>query len=143
MLLANLPISRPSNSPGSFYVILVKKRYGALRFAIDSRRLNTVMTREEYSLPNPQAVFNRLEGNRYFSKLDIASTYWSISPLTTLEKKAFHTPKGLYKMEVPSGSQWRRQVGAFAPPFISVAPVLRQFARLNYERYSNTTAHIL
>ena len=47
--------------------ILVKKRDGTLRFAIDYRRLNAVTKRDEYSLPNPQAIFDRLEGNRYFS----------------------------------------------------------------------------
>ena len=101
MLSANPPICRPSKSPWSSDVILVKKRDGTLRFAIDYRRLNAVTKRDEYSLPNPQAIFDRLEGNRYFSKLDIASAYWSI-PVhpDDIEKTAFHTPRGLYEMNV-------------------------------------------
>ena len=42
-----------------------------------------------------------LGGSRYFSKLDIASAYWTI-PIEQedIEKTAFHTPRGQYEMLV-------------------------------------------
>ena len=33
---------------------------------------------ERYSLPNPQSITDRLIGSGHFSKLDIASAYWTI-----------------------------------------------------------------
>ena len=82
-------------------VVLVKKKDGSMRFAIDNRRLNLVTKRDEYSLPNPQSIFDRLEGRNYFSKLDIASAYWAI-PIASedVKKTAFHTPRGMYEMLV-------------------------------------------
>ena len=101
MLAADPPICRPSNSPWASDVVLVKKKEGSMRFAVDYRKLNTVTKRDEYSLPNPQSIFDKLEGSRFFSKLDIASAYWTIliAP-KDVEKTAFHTPRGMYEMLV-------------------------------------------
>ena len=78
MLSADTPICRHSKSLWASDVVLFKKRDGSLRFAVDYRRLNKVTKRDEYSLPNPQSIIDRLKGNRFFSKLDIASAYWTI-----------------------------------------------------------------
>ena len=101
MLAADPPICRPSKSPWASDVVLVKKKEGSMRFVVDYRRLNTVTKRDEYSLRNPQSIFDKLEGSRFFSKLDIASAYWKI-PIAPedIEKTAFHTPHGLYEMLV-------------------------------------------
>ena len=101
MLTADPPICRLSKSPWSSDIVLVQKRDGTLRFAVDYRRLNAVTKRDEYSLPNPQSIFDRLAGNRYFSKLDVASAYWSIpTHPRDIEKTEFHTPRGLHEMNV-------------------------------------------
>ena len=101
ILAADPPICRPSNSPWSSDIVLVQKRDGTLRFAVDYRRLNAVTKRDEYSLTNPQSIFDRLAGNRYFSKLDVAAAFWSI-PVHPgdIEKTAFQTPRGLHEMNV-------------------------------------------
>ena len=101
MLSADPPICQPSKSPWATNVVLVKKRDGSLRFAVDYRRLNGVTKRDEYSLPNPQSIFDRLQGSRYFSKLDVASAYWTI-PIRAedVEKTAFYTPRGMHEMLV-------------------------------------------
>ena len=68
---------------------------------MDYRRLNSVTKRDEYGLPNPQAIFDKLQGSRYFSKLDIASAYWTIPVAQEdIEKTAFHTPRGMFEMRV-------------------------------------------
>ena len=101
MMNADRPICRPSNSPWSSDVVLVKKKDGSLRFAVDYRRFNSVTKRDEYSLLNPQSIFDKLEGSRYFTKLDIASAYWTV-PIRgqDTEKTAFNTPRGLFEMLV-------------------------------------------
>ena len=94
-------IIRPSSSPWASDVVLVKKKDGSLRFAVDYRRLNAVTKQDEYRLPNPQSIFDKLQGSVYFSKLDVASSYWTI-PIRPqeIEKNAFHTPRGLFEMIV-------------------------------------------
>ena len=101
MMRANPPICRPSDSPWSSDVVLVKKKDGSLRFAVDYRRLNAITKRDQYSLPNPQSIFDKLKGSSFFSKLDIASAYWTV-PIREpdIEKTAFHTPRGLFEMMV-------------------------------------------
>ena len=94
-------ICRPSNSAWSSDVVLVRKKDGQMRFAIDYRQLNAVTKKDAYGPPNPQTILDKLEGNRYFSCLDIASAYWCI-PMkeSDITKTAFHTPRGLYEMLV-------------------------------------------
>ena len=101
MLATDPPIIRPSFSPLASDVVLVKKKDGSLRFAVDYRRLNAVTKRDEYSLSNPHSIFDKLHGSRFFTKLDIASAYWTI-PIRPqdIEKTAFHTPRGLFEMLV-------------------------------------------
>ena len=107
MLAAYPTICRPSNSPWASDVVLVKKKEGSMRFAMDYRKLNTVTKRDEYSLPNPQSIFDKLEGSRFFSKLDIAFAYWTI-PIAPedVKKRMFYTPRGIYEMLVMHLGLW-------------------------------------
>ena len=61
MLAAEPPICQPSKSPCASDVVLVKKRDGTMRKAVDYRGLNRVKNRDEYSLPNRQSIFDKLE----------------------------------------------------------------------------------
>ena len=71
-------ICRPSNSPWASDVVLVRKKDGQMRVAIDYRQLNAVTRRDAYGPPNPQSILDKLEGSRYFSSLDVASAYWCV-----------------------------------------------------------------
>ena len=46
----------PLKGPWASDVILVRKKDGSLRFAIDYRRLITVTKKDAYNLPNPQTI---------------------------------------------------------------------------------------
>ena len=90
-------ICRPSKSDWSSDVVLVCKKDGQMRFAIDYRQLNSVTKKDAYGPPNPQTILDKLEGSQYFSCLDVTSAYWCV-PMkeSDIPKTAFHTPRGLY-----------------------------------------------
>ena len=93
--------NRPLNSPWASNVVLVSKKDGRQRFAIDYRRLNEVSKKDAYSIPKIQSILDKLDGYRYFSAIDIFLAYWCV-PMREcdIEKMAFNTPRGLYEMTV-------------------------------------------
>lgn len=94
-------ICRPSSSPWSSRVILVRKKDSSYRFVVDYRDLNKVTKKDAYPAANWQDILDRMHGSKVFSFLDGASAYWSI-PLKEehKEKTAFSVPKGQYEMNV-------------------------------------------
>ena len=91
-------IIRHSNSPWASRVILVTKKDGTKRFAVDYRALNDCTKKDSYPIPEVKDIIDKLEGSRYFSTLDGASAYWSI-PIAEIdrEKTAFLTPRGQFE----------------------------------------------
>ena len=69
---------RPSNSPFSSNVVLVRKKDGSLRFCIDFRKLNSRTVKDAYMLPRIDSTIDTLIGAKYFSKLDLRSGYWQV-----------------------------------------------------------------
>ena len=94
-------LCRPSASPWASNVVLVTKKDGRKRFAIDYRRLNSVTKKDTYGIPQIQTILDKLNGYNYFSVLDIASAYWCV-PVREgdIEKTTFNTPRGLYEVTV-------------------------------------------
>ena len=94
-------IIRPSSSPWSSPVVLVKKKDGSLRFCVDYRKLNDVTIKDSYALPRIDDCLDSLSGSRFFSALDLASGYWQISLAEEDKcKSAFSTHDGLFSFEV-------------------------------------------
>ena len=69
---------RPSKSPYSSNVVLVRKKDGSLRFCIDFRKLNSRTVKDAYNLPRVDDTIDTLIGSKYFSKLDLRSGYWQV-----------------------------------------------------------------
>lgn len=84
-------------------VVMVKKKNGQLRFAVDYRKLNTITKQHTFPLPRLEDVFDTIGVSKasIFSTLDLASGFWQI-PMDpeTSHKSAFVTPSGVY--------QWKR-----------------------------------
>jgi len=68
-------IVEPCASPWAANVVLVKKRDGTLRCAIDYRQLNKITRGDSYPLPRIDACLDTLQGSSWFSTLDLRSGY--------------------------------------------------------------------
>ena len=69
---------RPSVSPYSSNVVLVRRGDGSLRFCIDFRKLNSHAVRDAYNLPRVNDTIDTFIGSKYFSKSDLRSGYWQV-----------------------------------------------------------------
>jgi hypothetical protein len=69
---------RPSGSPFGAPVLFVKMKDGGFRMCVDYRLLNSQTIKNKYPLPRIAELFDRLQGARYFSKIDLRSGYHQI-----------------------------------------------------------------
>lgn len=94
-------VIRPSTSPWSSPVVLVKKKDGVVRFCVDYRKLNQEARFDAYPIPRMEEIFESISSGTIISTLDLAKGYWQI-PMApeSREKTAFATPFGLYEFEV-------------------------------------------
>ncbi len=92
---------RPSGSPFGAPVLFVKKKDGGFRMCVDYRLLNSQTIKNKYPLPRIAELFDRLQGARYFSKIDLRSGYHQIRVADGHEyKTAFNTSLGQFEFTV-------------------------------------------
>ena len=71
-------IIAPSTSPWRAAPVLLRKKDGTYRYAIDYRELNKRTIKSSFPIPNVQECVDFLQGNTIFSKLDAAQGYFQI-----------------------------------------------------------------
>lgn len=93
-------IISPSTSPYASPVVMVKKKNGEYRFAIDYRKLNSITSTINYPLPLFEDCVDLLHGSTIFSVLDLMSGFWQIPMAEDAKPKtAFICHSGLYEFE--------------------------------------------
>lgn len=94
-------VIRPSSSPWASPIVLVKKKDGTARFCLDYRLLNEVTKPDAFPIPRIDDTLDALEGNAYFSALDLESGYWQVEvDERDKEKTAFICHQGLFEFNV-------------------------------------------
>ena len=79
-------------------VFFIKKKDGSLQLVQDYQALNAITVKNKYLLPLISKLINKLQGARYFTKLDVC---WGFNNVRMKKgdkwKAAFQTNRGLYE----------------------------------------------
>lgn len=99
-------VIRPSKSPYSSNVLLVKKSSGEYRLCFDGRRLNSITKPDRYPLPNLESVLTKVRNAKFLSSIDLRQAFFQVR-LTddSCEKTAFQIiGRGLFEfVRMPFG----------------------------------------
>ncbi|GBG78174.1 hypothetical protein CBR_g26207 [Chara braunii] len=105
---------RPSSSPFGAPVLFVPKKEGELRMCIDYRGLNAITVKNAEPLPRIDDLLDRVQGCKYFSKIDLKSGYHQIGVHPDDRyKTAFRTrclPGSWVKLKASGRSPGREQL---------------------------------
>lgn len=93
-------VVKPSCSPYSSPIVVVKKKDGSIRLCVDYRQLNAKTRKDAYPLPRIEESLDALTGARLFSTLDLASGYNQV-PVAEKDqaKTAFCTLFALFEFQ--------------------------------------------
>jgi len=62
---------RPSTSPFSFPIVLIKKKDGTWRFCVEYRALNAITIKDRFPIPTIEELLDKLIATKVFTKLDL------------------------------------------------------------------------
>jgi hypothetical protein len=89
---------RPSQSPYGAPILFVKKKDGSTRMCTDYRALNKITKKNVYPLPRIDDLLDRLQGAKFFTKIDLRQGYHQIRIQDAdVEKTAFRTRYGHFE----------------------------------------------
>lgn len=103
--MMKMGVIRKSSSPYASPVVVVKKKDNTNRVCVDYRKLNKLTVFDPEPMPTAEYLFQKLNGDKYFTRIDLSKGYWQISiPEEDITKTAFVTPDGSYEfLKMPFG----------------------------------------
>lgn len=86
-------------------LVVVEKKNKSLRLCLDPRNLNRAIKRYHYPIPTVEEIRSKLNGAKYFSRLDAQSGFWMLKlDDTSSNLCVVNTPFGRYKfLRLPYG----------------------------------------
>ena len=91
-------VIRPSQSEWASATVLIRKKYGSVRYCIDYRQLNARTIKDAFPLPLIEQCMDSLKGTQFYSTLDLSSGSWQVAMHPDdAHKTAFITKFGLYE----------------------------------------------
>ncbi|MDW0176897.1 MAG: reverse transcriptase family protein, partial [Nitrososphaeraceae archaeon] len=96
--LLKAKVIRPSRSPYAAAPVIVEKKDGSYRLAIDYRKINEYSEDFLYPLPKQAEIFDCFAGAEHYTTLDLARGYWQIAMEEgSIPYTAFITPYGQFE----------------------------------------------
>lgn len=97
--MLNSGLIRPSTSPFSSLVLLVRKDDGTRRFYTDYRVLNSIITKDRFPIPTVDDILYELHRIIFFTKIDLTVGYHQVRVHRPyVHKMTFHTHNGHYEI---------------------------------------------
>ena len=103
--MIKMGVIRESSSSYASPVVVVKKKDNSNRVCVDNRKLNKLTVFDPEPMPTAEHLFQKLNDDKYFTRIDLSKGYWQISiPEEDIPKTAFVTPDGSYEfLKMPFG----------------------------------------
>ena len=103
--MIKMGVIRESDSAYASPVVVVKKKDNTNRVCVDYRKLNKLTVIDPEPMPTAEHLFQKLSGDKFFTKIDLSKGYWQITiPEEDIPKTAFVTPDGSYEfLKMPFG----------------------------------------
>jgi len=94
-----------SSSPYASPAVVVKKKDNTKLICVDFRRLNKLTVFDPEPMLTAEHLFQKLNEDKYFTRIDLSKGYWQISiPEEDIPKTAFVMPDGSYEfLKMPFG----------------------------------------